>query len=52
MKGLVFLVEAGSEGEDTAQAVKENSFMQSETMAELKSMIRDVLDCRYDKPSQ
>lgn len=52
MKGLIFLVEEDPEGGYTAQAVGENIFTQGETMADLKIMIRDAVDCHYDDPSQ
>lgn len=52
MKELIFLVEEDPEGGYTAQAVGENIFTQGETMAELKTMIRDAVDCHFDNPSQ
>lgn len=52
MRELIFLVEEDPEGGYTAQAVGEAIFTQGETMAELKVMIRDAVDCHYDSPSQ
>ncbi|WP_018620089.1 type II toxin-antitoxin system HicB family antitoxin [Spirosoma luteum] len=52
MKELFFLVEEDPEGGYTAQAVGENIFTQGETMAELKSMIRDAVTCHYDSTEQ
>lgn len=52
MKELIFLVEEDPEGGYTAQAVGENIFTQGKTVAELKTMIRDAIDCHYDSPSQ
>ena len=51
MKELIFLVEEDPEGGYSAQAVGENIFTQGETVAELKIMIRDAIDCHYDNPS-
>ncbi|GAB3639452.1 2-oxoisovalerate dehydrogenase [Spirosoma arcticum] len=52
MKELIFLVEEDPESGYTAQAVGETIFTQGETMAELKTMIRDAVNCHYDGPSQ
>ena len=52
MKELIFLVEEDPEGGYTAQAVGETIFTQGETVAELKNMIRDAIDCHYDTPAQ
>ena len=48
MKELILLVEEDLEGGYSAQAVGEDIFTQGETMAELKTMIRDAVDCHYD----
>ena len=50
MNELIFLVEEDPESGYTAQAVGENIFTQGETMAELKDMIRDAVNCHYDTP--
>ncbi len=52
MRELIFLVEEDPEGGYTAQAVSENIFTQGETISELKTMIRDAIDCHYDNSSQ
>ena len=52
MKELIFLVEEDPESGYTAQAVGENIFTQGETISELKTMIRDAIDCHYDSPAQ
>ena len=52
MKELIFLVEEDPESGYTAQAIGENIFTQGETMTELKTMIRDAVDCHFDDPSQ
>ncbi len=51
MKELVFLVEEDPDGGYTAQAVGETIFTQGETVAELKAMIRDAIDCHFDDQS-
>ena len=52
MNELFFLVEEDPEGGYTAKAVGENIFTQGETIAELKTMIRDAVACHYDSVSQ
>ncbi|MBC7569515.1 MAG: 2-oxoisovalerate dehydrogenase [Spirosoma sp.] len=51
MDELIFLVEEDPESGYTAQAMGENIFTQGETMAELKDMIRDAVECHYDNPA-
>jgi len=50
MNELIFLVEEDPESGYTARAVGENIFTQGDTMAELKGMIRDAVECHYDNP--
>ncbi len=51
MDELIFLVEEDPESGYMAQAMGENIFTQGETMAELKDMIRDAVECHYDNPA-
>lgn len=52
MNELLFLVEEDPEGGYNAQAVGENIFTQGDSVEELKTMIRDAIDCHFDEPSQ
>jgi predicted RNase H-like HicB family nuclease len=52
MSELIFLVEDDPEGGYTARALGENIFTQADSMDELKTMIRDAIDCHYDDRNQ
>ena len=48
MNELIFLVEEAGEGGYIAKALGENIITQSETVAELKEMIKDAVKCHFD----
>jgi predicted RNase H-like HicB family nuclease len=52
MSELIFLVEDDPEGGYTARALGENIFTQADSIDELKTMIRDAIDCHYDDRTQ
>ncbi len=52
MNELTFLVDDDPDGGYTARAVGENIFTQADTITELKTMIRDAIDCHFDDRSQ
>ena len=48
MNELIFLVEEADEGGYIAKALGENIITQSETLAELKEMVKDAVRCHFD----
>jgi predicted RNase H-like HicB family nuclease len=46
---LIFLVEEDPEGGFTAKAVGESIFTQGETLAEIKTNIKQALSCHFDR---
>ena len=48
MKEVFFVVEEALEGGFTAKALGESIVTQSETIEELKAMIKDAVKCRFD----
>jgi hypothetical protein len=48
MKEIVFLVEESLEGGYEAQALGNPIFTQAETLAELRKMVRDAVQCHFD----
>ena len=54
MSELIFPIEDDPDGGCgyTAQAIRQNIFMQADTIDELKPMIRDAIDCHFDNRSQ
>ena len=49
MKELIFEVKEDLEGGYTASALGVGIHTQGETIEELKEMVRDAVDCYYDK---
>ncbi len=45
---IIFLVEEDPEGGYFASAIGESIFTQGETIAELREMIRDAVQCHFD----
>lgn len=52
MNEIIFLVEEDMEGGYNAKALGESIFTQGETIEELRSNIRDAVDCHYDPASK
>jgi len=48
MNELIFLIEESDEGGYIAKALGESIVTQSETLAELKEMIKDAVKCHFD----
>ena len=48
MNEIIFLVEESNEGGFTAKALGESIITQSETIEELKAMIKDAVKCHFD----
>lgn len=48
MDELFFLVEESPDGGYSAKALGESIFSQGDTIEELKSNIRDAIECHYD----
>jgi predicted RNase H-like HicB family nuclease len=49
MNELIFLVEEAPEGGFTAKALGESIFTEADTMDELKKMIREAINCHFEK---
>jgi predicted RNase H-like HicB family nuclease len=49
MTEIIFLVEEDPEGGYVAQAIGESIFTQGETMAELREMVRDAVQCHFEE---
>ncbi len=53
MNEIIFLVEEAAEGGFTARALGESIFTEGDDLGELRSNIRDAVDCHFepsDKP--
>jgi len=48
MTELIFLVNSDPEGGFTARALGESIFAEAETLAELRTNIRDAVKCHFD----
>ncbi len=48
MTEILFLVEEAPEGGFTAQAVKESIFTEADTLDELRSAVREAVECHFD----
>jgi predicted RNase H-like HicB family nuclease len=48
MNEVIFLVEESDEGGYIAKALGESIITQSETVAELKEMVKDAVRCHFD----
>jgi len=48
MNEIIFVVEEDVEGGYNARALGDAIFTQAETLDELRSSIRDAVDCHYD----
>ncbi|MEO6939032.1 MAG: 2-oxoisovalerate dehydrogenase [Candidatus Kapaibacterium sp.] len=46
---LTFIVEEAIEGGYTAHALDEGIVTEADTLAELREMVRDAVDCHFDK---
>lgn len=49
MNEIIFLVEDAVEGGYTARALGESIFTEGEDLVELRSNIRDAVDCHFDE---
>lgn len=52
MDEIIFLVEDAVEGGYTARALGESIFTEGETVDELRSNIRDAVECHFDEGSK
>ena len=52
MNEIIFLVENAVEGGYTARALGESIFTEGDTLDELRSNIRDAVDCHFEKESK
>ncbi|NJM68495.1 MAG: 2-oxoisovalerate dehydrogenase [Acaryochloris sp. RU_4_1] len=48
MNEVIFLVEEDPEGGFLARAIGESIFTQAETMAELREVVKDAVNCHYE----
>ena len=48
MNELIFLIEEAAEGGYNARALGESIFTQGETLEEVKSNIKDAVECHFD----
>ncbi|WP_293072075.1 hypothetical protein, partial [Moorena sp. SIO4A5] len=48
MSEVVFLVEEDPEGGYTARALGESIFTQADTLDELRTMVRDAVECHFE----
>lgn len=46
---IIFLVEEDPEGGYTARAIGESIFTQGETLAEVREMVRDAVQCHFEE---
>jgi predicted RNase H-like HicB family nuclease len=51
MNEIFFLVEEALEGGYTARAIGESIFTEGDTLDELKSNIREAVQCHFDEPN-
>jgi hypothetical protein len=49
MNELIFLVEDAPEGGYTARALGESIFTEAETLEQLRSNVRDAVQCHFDE---
>ena len=49
MNELIFLVEEAPEGGFTARALGQSIFTEAETLEELRSNVRDAVQCHFDE---
>lgn len=49
MSELIFLVEEAPEGGYTARALGASVFTEADSLAELREMIRDAVQCHFDE---
>jgi hypothetical protein len=49
MNEIIFIVEESPEGGYTAKALSESIFTEAETMNELRTNIRDAIQCHFDE---
>ena len=47
-KEIIFLVEEAPEGGYTARALGHNIFTEADSLAELKKMVQDAIQCHFD----
>ena len=52
MNEIIFLVENAVEGGYTARALGESIFTEGDDMEELRSNIRDAVDCHFEAESE
>ncbi|NEP52114.1 MAG: 2-oxoisovalerate dehydrogenase [Moorea sp. SIO3C2] len=52
MSEVVFLVEQDPEGGYTARALGESIFTQADTLDELKTMVRDAVECHFEEANR
>lgn len=49
MKEIIFLIEEAVEGGFTAKALGESIFTEGETLEEVKSNIKEAVECHFDE---
>lgn len=49
MKELIFLVEEAAEGGYVAKALGESIFTEADSLAELRSNIKEAVECHFDE---
>jgi predicted RNase H-like HicB family nuclease len=49
---IIFLVEEEPEGGYVARAIGESIFTQGETLAELREMVRDAVQCHFEEQAR
>ena len=52
MKELIFLVEEAPEGGYTARALGESIFTEADTLMDLRTQIRDAVNCHFEESTQ
>ena len=52
MTELIFIVEEDIDGGYTARAVGESIFTEGETLEELRTNVREAVECHFDDPAQ
>jgi len=48
MKEIIFLVEEAAEGGYTARAINESIFTEADTLDELRSNVREAVECHFE----
>lgn len=51
MKEIIFLVEEAPEGGFTGKALGESIFSEGESLEELKSNIKEAVECHFEEPN-